>query len=234
MNDNVKILEGNIFTSRLQTIVNTVNCVGVMGAGIAFECRRRYPDMYTKYVHLCQQELLTIGKLWLYKGADRWILNFPTKTDWKLPSKLAYIEKGLAKFVATYEEKGITSAAFPVLGAQNGGLNISESVQTMSKYLQDCRIPIEIYKYSPSATDDSFLIFKNLVQQLDDLELSRKTGVSKSRIQILRSALADTNICQVNQLIKVNKIGSKTLEKVFAATMKPCDGLPLSQTGEVN
>ena len=49
----IKIIEGNIFTSKCQVIVNTVNCVGVMGAGIALECRLRYPNMYNKYVQLC-------------------------------------------------------------------------------------------------------------------------------------------------------------------------------------
>ena len=75
----LRVIDGNIFTSKCQTIVNTVNCVGVMGAGIALECRLRWPDMHTVYQDLCRQRQITIGKLWLYKSTDRWILNFPTK-----------------------------------------------------------------------------------------------------------------------------------------------------------
>ena len=79
----IKIISGNIFTSKCQTIVNTINCVGVMGAGIALECRLRYPEMYKKYVELCENREISIGILWLYKSEDRWILNFPTKKHWK-------------------------------------------------------------------------------------------------------------------------------------------------------
>ena len=81
---------GNIFNTEAQTIVNTVNCVGVMGAGIAYEFRLRYPQMFEKYRTLCDPNnpnRLTVGKLWLYQGNDRLILNFPTKTHWKMPSK---------------------------------------------------------------------------------------------------------------------------------------------------
>ena len=64
----VKILTGNIWNSKAQTIVNTVNCEGVMGAGIALECRLRYPTMFERYKELCDTNLLQPGLLWLYKG----------------------------------------------------------------------------------------------------------------------------------------------------------------------
>lgn len=74
-----KIITGNIFTTNCQTIVNTINCVGVMGAGIALECRLRYPDMHEKYIKLCMDNHIDIGLLWIYKSSDKWVLNFPTK-----------------------------------------------------------------------------------------------------------------------------------------------------------
>ena len=122
---NITIINGNIFNTKAQTIVNTVNCVGVMGKGIALVFKLRYPSMFDIYQDFCKQGLIGIGKLWIYKGdaRDPWVLNFPTKTHWKLPSKYEYIEKGLQKFVETYKEKGITSIAFPLLGANNGGLD---------------------------------------------------------------------------------------------------------------
>lgn len=64
----VQIVTGNIFTSECQTIVNTVNCVGVMGAGIALECRLRYPEMHDKYIALCTERKINIGLLWIYKS----------------------------------------------------------------------------------------------------------------------------------------------------------------------
>ena len=89
---------GNIFTTKCQTIVNTVNCVGVMGAGIAFEFKLREETMFKKYKQLCDAKQLNIGTLWIYKSDNNNILNFPTKYDWKLPSKQEYLEKGLQKF----------------------------------------------------------------------------------------------------------------------------------------
>ena len=140
------IIKGNLFTSNCQTLVNTVNCVGVMGAGIALEFRLRYPQMYERYVEICNSNLLDIGKLWLYKSEHRWVLNFPTKKHWKRASKIEFLQLGLQKFVDTYEKKGITSIAFPLLGSLNGGIYENESLEIMTKYLYKCDdIKIEIY-----------------------------------------------------------------------------------------
>ena len=81
----------------MQTIVNTINCVGVMGKGIALVFKLRYPEMFDKYQELCKSKMIGIGKLWLYKTSEspQWVLNFPTKFHWKYPSKMEYIEKGL-------------------------------------------------------------------------------------------------------------------------------------------
>ena len=112
--DNITFIKGNIFNTKAQTVVNTVNCVGVMGKGIALVYKLRYPKMYDIYKDYCRQHLINIGKLWIYKGDenDPWVLNFPTKFHWKYPSKYEYIEKGLAKFVESYESHGVTSIAF--------------------------------------------------------------------------------------------------------------------------
>src|SRR5689334_19885892 len=122
MSTEVKYINGNIFTSKYQTLVNTVNCVGIMGAGIALEFKYRYPEMFEKYVKHCKEHLIQIGKLSIYEvpNKDQKVLNFPTKNDWKHPSKYEYLTKGLEKFLNIYREKKITSVAFPLLGAQNG------------------------------------------------------------------------------------------------------------------
>lgn len=146
---NITFRKGNIFNTKMQTIVNTVNCVGVMGKGLALEFKLRYPDMFYKYKELCQSKLMGIGKLWIYKSEScpQWILNFPTKLHWKNPSKIEYIEAGLRKFVESYKEKGITSIAFPLLGTHNGGLGKSEVLELMYKYLEKCDLEVEIYEY---------------------------------------------------------------------------------------
>ena len=141
----ISIVTGDLFKADVQTIVNTVNCVGVMGKGIALEYKKRYPLMFDKYKHLCDIKLLRIGSLWLYKSDDKWILNFPTKDHWKDPSKTEYLELGLKKFIETYKEKGITSIAFPLLGANNGKIDPDVSLKIMCEYLKDCDIPILIF-----------------------------------------------------------------------------------------
>ena len=147
----IEIIKGNIFATEAQTIVNTVNCVGVMGAGIAYEFRLRYPKMYERYVEICNTKQLQIGTLWIYKTDSKWILNFPTKYDWKYESKVEYLKIGLQKFIETYKEKGIQSIAFPILGASNGGIPETISIEIMKRYLSNCDIKVEIYQYDPSA-----------------------------------------------------------------------------------
>ena len=116
----IRYIEGDIFKSPAQVIVNTVNTVGVMGKGIALEFKKRYPDMFQAYRDICDRRKLKTGTLMLYYEPDHWVLLFPTKENWRNPSRMEYIEAGLAKFCRTYAEKGITSVAFPKLGCGNG------------------------------------------------------------------------------------------------------------------
>ena len=220
----LQVISGNIFTSTCQTIVNTVNCVGVMGAGIALECRLRYPAMYQQYSSLCNENKIDIGTLWIYKSKDRWILNFPTKKHWKYPTKEEFLHSGLRKFMGTYEAKGIESIAFPVLGAQNGGLEATRSIEIMESYLRDCAIRVEIYQYDPMALDDFFGKFKErmLTLGLEDLKIA--TGLRSDYIERIRVALQNPKMRQLNQLAKVNGIGDKTLEKAFAFVRNEVSG----------
>jgi O-acetyl-ADP-ribose deacetylase (regulator of RNase III) len=142
----LKYVVTNLFDSPAQTLVNTVNVVGVMGKGIAAEFKRRYPDMFEKYRQFCQQGSLTVGKLFLYKSANKWVLNFPTKEHWRNPSRVEYIEEGLRKFAETYAEHGITSISFPQLGTGNGGLAWEGVVRPlMEQYLRTLAIPVFIH-----------------------------------------------------------------------------------------
>ena len=133
----------SLFESSAQTLVNTVNCVGVMGKGIAREFKDREPDMFSAYKRVCDQKLLAPGKLWLWRGTDFWTLNFPTKMHWRSPSKLEWVEAGLDKFVNSYEAAGIREISFPRLGCGNGGLEWDEVRPMMERYLS--RLPIQIY-----------------------------------------------------------------------------------------
>lgn len=141
----IEYIEGDIFESPAQVIVNTVNTVGVMGKGLALSFKQRYPKMFERYKVACEKKQLTIGKLMLFYEPDHWLLLFPTKENWRNPSKLEYIEKGLMKFVATYADKNITSIAFPRLGCGNGELDWNEVKPLMERYLKN--LPIDVYIY---------------------------------------------------------------------------------------
>src|SRR6266480_4059013 len=97
-------VRGNLFESPAKVLVNTVNTIGVMGKGIALTFKQIYPEMFKQYQVLCESRRFDIGNLWLYKTENKWILNFPTKRNWRNPSKLEYIDAGLQKFAATYAD----------------------------------------------------------------------------------------------------------------------------------
>src|SRR4051794_35789340 len=98
-------VSGNLFEAPVQTLVNTVNTVGVMGKGIALTFRQIYPEMFQEYRDLCERGKIDIGALYLYRDpiVNTQVLNFPTKKHWRNPSKLEYIEAGLNCFTRIYE-----------------------------------------------------------------------------------------------------------------------------------
>jgi O-acetyl-ADP-ribose deacetylase (regulator of RNase III) len=144
----ISYVRGNLFESPAQTLVNTVNTVGVMGKGIALKFKTIYPDMFAAYRDLCERGDLSIGRLHIWRTPHKVILNFPTKKDWRSPSKPEYIRQGLETFVQSYEAADIHSVAFPPLGCGNGELDFDRVVRPiMHERLKD--LPITVYIYTP-------------------------------------------------------------------------------------
>jgi len=137
-------VDGSLFHSPARVLVNTVNVVGVMGKGIAKDFKAFFPEMFHDYQLRCENKTIDIGKLQLYRGPHKWVLNFPTKKHWRNPSKPEYIEAGLRAFVSGYARNGITSIAFPRLGCGNGELDWERQVRPLlERYLS--RLPIDVY-----------------------------------------------------------------------------------------
>lgn len=147
----ITYVKGDLFSSPAQIIVNTVNTVGVMGKGVALEFKKRYPEMFVEYQKLCKEKKLDIGKLFLWRKSDKWVLLFPTKKHWRNPSQLEYIEKGLMKFSQNWDKMNANSVAFPRLGCGNGGLNWSDVKPLMEKYLNN--LPMQVYVYVDNYKD---------------------------------------------------------------------------------
>lgn len=142
----IKARIGDMFSSDMQTLVNTVNCVGVMGKGIAQIFKQEYPEMFADYVARCERGEVKLGKPYHYKDlAGVSIVNFPTKGHWRAATRLADVEAGLDYFTKHYEQWGITSVAFPPLGCGNGGLEWSSVGPLMYHKLSKLGIPVEIY-----------------------------------------------------------------------------------------
>lgn len=139
----------DLLSSPAHCLVNTVNCVGVMGKGLALQFKQRYgARLMDRYVEVCKAGLLKPGVLqWSPQSDGHLICNFPTKVDWRNPSRLLWVQDGLTKFVASYEQRGITSVAFPPLGCGNGGLDWEEVGTMMTHFLR--ALPIEVHIYIP-------------------------------------------------------------------------------------
>ncbi|MEJ5259998.1 MAG: macro domain-containing protein [Anaerohalosphaeraceae bacterium] len=142
----IKILIGDLFSSKAQTLVNTVNCTGIMGKGIAQQFKERFPDMFRDYVARCERNEVQLGRPYLYKdlyGVS--IVNFPTKKHWRSVSRVEDIIKGLQYFLEKYKEWKITSVAFPPLGCGNGGLEWDIVGPILYQNLSQIDISVEIY-----------------------------------------------------------------------------------------
>ena len=124
-----------VFNVEVDYIVNTINCVGVMGKGLALEFALRFPKLNDIYKEQCASRQIVPGKVYFYEINSQKILNFPTKYHFMYPSKIEWIESGLIDFQQKYKEFNINSIAFPLLGCNNGELNSEEVIKLMEKYL---------------------------------------------------------------------------------------------------
>jgi O-acetyl-ADP-ribose deacetylase (regulator of RNase III) len=119
--------QGSVLDADAEAIVNTVNCVGVMGAGVALRVKQAYPEVYVRYRAACQAGEVQPGRMLVVPtnrlGNPRYIINFPTKRHWRQPSRLEDIRAGLPALIETVKELGLRSVAVPALGCGNGGLD---------------------------------------------------------------------------------------------------------------
>ncbi|WP_130859708.1 type II toxin-antitoxin system antitoxin DNA ADP-ribosyl glycohydrolase DarG [Gracilibacillus phocaeensis] len=141
---------GDLLKSEAEVLVNTVNCEGYMGKGIAYQFKLSFPENYKDYVKACKSGDLQIGKLHYFEEDGKLIINFPTKNKWRAKSKMEYIEKGLDQLLLLMEELDIQTIAIPPLGAGNGGLVWSEVKQVIHAKLNNVDDNRQIYIYEPS------------------------------------------------------------------------------------
>ena len=126
----LKFKHGDILTEDVEALVNTVNCVGVMGRGIALQFKRMFPENFKAYKQACDHEEVRPGEMFVFETGrltnPRYIVNFPTKRHWRSKSRIEDIEAGLTALVETIQALEIRSIAIPPLGSGLGGLDWDE------------------------------------------------------------------------------------------------------------
>ena len=121
----IKFVSGDILKANSQAQVNPINCVGVMGAGLAKQFKEAYPEMFNDYKKLCNNKALAIGKMHIYRTGlkqPEYLFNVPTKYDYRADSRLKSIRLGMQVIVATTRKLRIKSVAIPKLGCGLGNL----------------------------------------------------------------------------------------------------------------
>lgn len=146
---------GDLLQSKAEALVNTVNCEGYMGKGIAYQFKLQYPENNKDYIKACKNGYLRPGKLHYYKENGKIIINFPTKDQWRQKSKMEYIENGLDALKDLINDLDIDSIAIPPLGSGNGGLVWSEVKTLITQKLSATSNYVDIYIYEPSKSYSS-------------------------------------------------------------------------------
>ena len=133
--------QGDLFESGAEALVNAVNTVGVMGAGLALQFKHKYPQNYVAYRRAYQERSLVVGQPFVYSRTDvsnpKYIVNFPTKEHWKEPSSIEFISAGMEKLARWCEETKVASIAIPALGCGLGGLHWDEVKPIIVENLTD-------------------------------------------------------------------------------------------------
>lgn len=149
----IKYITGDILESNADALINTVNTVGVMGKGIALQFKKAYYNNYKAYVEACKRNEIQIGKVFIVKDSNlnsgvKYIINFPTKKDWRKPSEYSFIDAGLDDLIRVLKEYKIKSVAIPPLGAGNGGLEWEKVKKIIEHKLSN--LDVEIIVFEPT------------------------------------------------------------------------------------
>ncbi|MCW5981593.1 MAG: macro domain-containing protein [Bryobacteraceae bacterium] len=154
----IEFKSGDILKDDAEALVNTVNCVGIMGRGIALQFKQAFPRNFEAYAAACREEAMQPGRMFVFETGQlsppRYIINFPTKRHWRGKSRMSDIEAGLEALVDTLREKRIRSVAIPPLGSGLGGLDwskVRERIETAMQSLSDVRVTVYEPKGAPAS-----------------------------------------------------------------------------------
>lgn len=216
----VNIYQKSVFAALeeegIKTIANTVNTMGVMGAGLALEFRLRYPEYFDDYHKRCASDLPGAGDVWLYRGSRGTpdIVSLFVKEDWKKPSKPEWIRKALERLSEIILSEGIERIALPLAGAGKGGINPKISLSITEEVLRD--VPSEVYiclDKLPSETE------KRMLSRLCSLDISALQKLGLTRAVSSRVIEALTKVTRFREILSYPGVGIKSYETLFLALL---------------
>lgn len=195
----IHIVHGNLLESDAEALVNTVNCVGIMGKGIALQFKKAYPENFKAYEKACKDNKVEIGKMFVCNTGQiinpKFIINFPTKKHWKAPSHMEYLKAGLRDFIAVIKNNNIKSVAMPPLGCGNGGLPWETVRQLISDTLTAELPEVDIVLFAPDGAPTiqtnvqprhlSLTVFKATIIKLIDRYICWDDKIRRIEIQKL-------------------------------------------------
>ena len=154
----IRYTVGNILDAEAEALVNTVNCVGIMGRGIALQFKNAFPGNFKAYVAACQRKSVEPGRMFVFDTGEltlpRYIVNFPTKRHWRGKSRMEDIESGLAALVEQVRVLGIRSIAVPPLGSGLGGLDWADVRPRIERAMSDLPgVDVQVFEPGPVPAD---------------------------------------------------------------------------------
>ena len=192
----IEFKSGDILRDDAEALVNTVNCVGVMGRGIALQFKDAFPDNFKAYAEACRQGAVQPGRMFVFETGQltppRYIVNFPTKRHWRGKSRMIDIETGLGALVEVLREKHIRSVAIPPLGSGLGGLNWQE-VKERTYFMQEAGEPLGL-KFQQALCGPYAETLRHVVHAIEGHLLSGYAdggGLPDKQLQLVPRAVED-------------------------------------------
>ena len=231
----IKFVSGDFFDYEADIRVNTVNCVGVMGAGVALVFKKKFPDMFKDYYQACKRNEVKPGKPHVWKEisllSECTIINFPTKIHWRNPSKYEYIEGGLIWLRSFLENKAESTVTLPALGCGHGGLEWEIVKDMIIDYLGDLNTKILVFEPSSSHRKSENLDIEN---ELNEQNIYKLLPSDKYYPYNLAGRSAIEVYCKGNmELLNKKSISLitnfKPSDREKQALLKVIDELPIDQ-----
>lgn len=179
----IEYVTGDFFDYNADIRINTVNCVGVMGAGVALEFKNRYPEMFKEYVRVCKAGKIEPGKPYVWEEFDLFsrciIINLPTKIHWRNPSEYEYIEKDLLWLKEYLSKKNSeTVVTLPALGCGHGGLDWNIVKNQITYYLGDLNLKLLVF--GPAASNKNHVDFHYSKKWNDSIQIVHRDEIKYS------------------------------------------------------